>query len=207
VADDYLQEALQALAAVLDYVVTEAVGEDLAGERRDGDAGGLALEDVAEVLEVGIAPPHAAVSQLEGGDVGPADDLVVRVHAAAHAVGARIFDLEGHRVRSWGKVGEEGGEIRREEVKRGGRGGGGRMEDGGRMKATGEQACRAKIQRRWTTYLYLQEILGGAIDLLEALLARFGHGLHDCGYERRNALLVWGTIVAVSGRTREGGCG
>jgi hypothetical protein len=35
------------------------------------------------------------VSQLEGGDVGPADDLVVRVHAAAHAVRARILDLGG----------------------------------------------------------------------------------------------------------------
>lgn len=95
VADDDLQEALQALAAVLDHVVAEAVGEDLAGQRGDGDAGRLALEDVAEVLEVGIAPPHGAVSELEGGDVGAADDLVVRVHAAAHAVSARVLDLEG----------------------------------------------------------------------------------------------------------------
>jgi hypothetical protein len=35
------------------------------------------------------------VSQLEGGDVGSADDLVVRVHAAAHAVRTRILDLGG----------------------------------------------------------------------------------------------------------------
>lgn len=94
-ADDDLQEALQSLAAMLNHVVAEAVGEDLAGQRGDGDASGLALEDVAEVLEVRVAPAHAAVSQLEGGDVGPADDLVVRVHAAAHAVRARILDLGG----------------------------------------------------------------------------------------------------------------
>ena len=93
-ADDDLQESLEPLASVLNHVVAEAVGEDLAGQRGDSDAGGLALEDVAEILEVGIAPAHGAMSQLEGGDVGPADDLVVRVHAAAHAVGARVLDLE-----------------------------------------------------------------------------------------------------------------
>ena len=31
-------------------------------------------------------------------------------------------------------------------------------------------------------HLYLQEILRRAIDLLEALLARIWHCLHDCGY-------------------------
>ena len=91
--DDDLQEALQPLAAVLDDVVGEAVREDLARQRRDGDAGGLALEDVAEVLEVGVAPADGRGAQLEGGDVGAHDDLVRRVHVAACAVGLGVFDL------------------------------------------------------------------------------------------------------------------
>lgn len=94
VTNDYLQETLQSLTTVLDHIITEAISEDLARQRGDGDAGRLALEDVAEVLEVGVAPTDGAVSELEGGDVGAADDLVVGVHAAAHAVRAWILDLE-----------------------------------------------------------------------------------------------------------------
>lgn len=93
-SDDDLQEALQAVAAMLDDVVAEAVGKDLPRQRRDGHARALALEDVAEGFKVRVAPPHGAVLQLEGGDVGPADDLVVGVHVArAGAVGARVADL------------------------------------------------------------------------------------------------------------------
>ena len=92
-ADDDLEEALEALAAVLDDVVAEAVGEDLAGQGGDVDAGALALEDVAEVLEVGVAPAHGAVLELEGGDVGPAHDLVVGVHVARCAVRLWIANL------------------------------------------------------------------------------------------------------------------
>lgn len=92
-ADDDLEELLEALAAVLDDVVAEAVGEDLAGQGRDGDAGALALEDVAKVLKVAVAAAHRRLAQLERRDVGPAQDLVVRVHAAAHAVGSRVAHL------------------------------------------------------------------------------------------------------------------
>lgn len=92
-ADDDLQEALQALAAVLDDVVGEAVGEDLARQGGDGDAGGLALEDVAEGLEVRVAPAHRRLLELEGWDVGLHADLVGRVHAAAGAVGLGVADL------------------------------------------------------------------------------------------------------------------
>lgn len=67
---------------MLDDVVAEAVRKDLSRQRRDGDARALALQDVAEILKVGVASPHAAVLQLEGGDVGPADNLVVGVHGA-----------------------------------------------------------------------------------------------------------------------------
>lgn len=89
-----LQETLQTLAAVLDDVVAEAVRKDLAGQRGDGDARALALEDVAEVLEVGVAATHDRVLQLEGGDVGAADDLVRGVHVPGCAVGLGVADLE-----------------------------------------------------------------------------------------------------------------
>lgn len=87
---DNLEELLQAGSSVLDDIVAKAVGEDLARQRRDGHAGALALEDVAEVFKVGVPPAHAALAQLEGGDVGAAEDLVVGVHGPSHAVGSRI---------------------------------------------------------------------------------------------------------------------
>jgi hypothetical protein len=91
--DNNLEELLQSRPPPLDDVVAEAVGEDLTGQGRDGDAGGLALEDVAEVLEVGVAAADGALAQLEGRDVGAADNLVVGVHGAAHAVSSRIANL------------------------------------------------------------------------------------------------------------------
>lgn len=96
-ADDNLEELLEPRTATLDDVVAEAVGEDLAGERRDGDASALALENVAEVLKVGVATADAALAQLEGGDVGAAHDLVVGVHVATHAVGSGVANLDRRR--------------------------------------------------------------------------------------------------------------
>ena len=81
-AHDDLQEPLQTLAAVLYDVVAETICEHFPGERRNVHARALALEDIAEVLEVGVAAAHGAVLELEGGDVGPAHDLVVGVHVA-----------------------------------------------------------------------------------------------------------------------------
>lgn len=91
--DDDLEELFQTGATTLDDVVAEAVGEDLSGERRDSNPGALALEDVAEVLKVRVPTADAALAQLEGGDVCAAEDLVVGVHVAAHAVGSRVADL------------------------------------------------------------------------------------------------------------------
>lgn len=88
-----LQELLQALPPALDDIVAETVRKHLPRQRRDGDARALALEDVAEVLKVRVAAAHSALPQLEGRDVGPADDLVVGVHVAADAVCARVADL------------------------------------------------------------------------------------------------------------------
>lgn len=127
------QELLQAGAPALDDVVGEAVREDLAGERGDGDAGALALEDVAEVLEVAVAPAHAGLAQLEGRDVGPAHDLVVGVHVAR----------------------------------------------------------RAAVRPR-AAHLDLQEVLRRPVDLVEGLLARVRHRLHDRSLHRvRWALGRW----------------
>ena len=78
---------------MLDHVVTEPVCEHLAGQRGNGDAGGLALQDVAEVLEVGVPATDDAVFELEGGDVGAADNLVGGVHLAGCAVGLGVLDL------------------------------------------------------------------------------------------------------------------
>lgn len=92
-ADDYLEELLQSSPAALDDVVTEPVGEDLARQGGDGNPGGLALEDVAEVFKVGIPAADGALAQLESGDVCAANDLVVGIHGAAHAVSPRVANL------------------------------------------------------------------------------------------------------------------
>jgi len=88
-----LQESLQAFSPMLNHIITEAVCEDLAGQRWDSNARRLSLQDVAEILKVGIAAAHAAMSQLEGGDVRAAEDLVVCVHVAAHTVGSGVLHL------------------------------------------------------------------------------------------------------------------
>lgn len=120
-----LQKLLQPCPSPLNNIVAEAIRKDLAWKRGDGDPGALALEDVAEVLEVGVAAAHARLAQLEGGDVGAAQDLVVGVHVAADAVGAGVAHLD------------------------------------------------------------LKEVLGRAVDLVERLLARVGHGLEDGAVEAR----------------------
>lgn len=95
-----LQEPLQPFPAVLNHVVAEPVGEHLARQRRDGDARALALEDVPEVLEIRVAAAHDRVLQLEGGDVGAADDLVRGVHVARCPVCLGVADLL-HMNKKW----------------------------------------------------------------------------------------------------------
>lgn len=97
-ADDDPQKLLEPGPPALDDVVAEAVGKDLAGQGRDGDTGRLALEYVAKVLKVRVPAMDGTLAQLEGRDVGPADDLVVGVHVAADAVGARVAHLDLEKV-------------------------------------------------------------------------------------------------------------
>lgn len=92
-SSDDLEEALQTLTTVLDDVVAESVGENLSGERGDRDARALALQDIAEILEIGVPAAHDGVFQFEGGDVGSAHNLVRRVHVARCAVSLRVADF------------------------------------------------------------------------------------------------------------------
>ena len=79
---DNLQEPLQSLTPMLDDIVAKPICKHLPRQRGDGDARALALEDIAEVLKVGVATAHDRVFQFEGGDVGSADELVGSVHIA-----------------------------------------------------------------------------------------------------------------------------
>jgi hypothetical protein len=78
---------------VFDNIVAEAIREDLARQRRNCHTCRFSLQDIAEVLEIGIAPTNRAMAELEGGNVGAADDLIVGVHTSAHAVSTRVLDL------------------------------------------------------------------------------------------------------------------
>lgn len=69
-ARDNLQEAFKPLPPCLDHLVREAALKHLAWELGDVDAGGLALEDVAERLKVRVPPPDGRVAHPERGDVG-----------------------------------------------------------------------------------------------------------------------------------------
>ena len=78
---------------MLNHIVTKPICKNLARQRWDRNARRFPLEDIAEVLEIRVPPTHAAVAELERGDVGATEDLVVGVHVAAHAVGAGVLDL------------------------------------------------------------------------------------------------------------------
>lgn len=69
-ADDDLEEALQPPPPLLDHAVVEAVQVDLARQRRDADARRLALQEVTEDFEVGVAPADLRAAEFEGWDVG-----------------------------------------------------------------------------------------------------------------------------------------
>ena len=64
------QKPLQTPPPLLNDTVVKAVQVHFARERRDRDARGLALQQVAEDFEVGVAPPDFGAAQLEGRDVG-----------------------------------------------------------------------------------------------------------------------------------------
>ena len=92
-SNNNLQETLQSLTSVFDHIVAEPVGEHLARQRRNGNPRAFPLEDVPEVLEVRVAAANDRVLELEGGNVGAADDLVGGVHVAGSAMSLGVADL------------------------------------------------------------------------------------------------------------------
>jgi len=92
-SDHNLQEPLKTLPPMLNHIITETVRKYLARQRWNRNARTLPLEDVTEVFEVRVPSAHDAMVELEGGDIGSADDLVVGVHVAAHAVRAWVLYL------------------------------------------------------------------------------------------------------------------
>ena len=78
-SDNDLEESLQPFPTLLNDGIVKLVEVHLAGQRRNGDAGTLALEDVAEVFKVRVTAAHAAVAQLERGNVRAQSDLIGRV--------------------------------------------------------------------------------------------------------------------------------
>lgn len=102
--DDDLQKPLETPPALLDHRVVEAVQVDFARERRDANAGGFALEEVAEDFEVRVPTADFGAPEFEGGDVGGQADEVGRVAGGGGGgwlVGLRVGDLLG--------VGQRGG--------------------------------------------------------------------------------------------------
>jgi hypothetical protein len=73
-SDNYLQKSLKSLPPVLDDIIGEPVREHLSRQRRDCDAGGLALEDIAEVFEVAVSPADAGELELCGKDISTQHD-------------------------------------------------------------------------------------------------------------------------------------
>ena len=78
---------------MLDDVVTESIGENLAWQGWYGNSCTLSFQDITEVLEVRISAPDGAVLEFEGGDVCSADNLVVCVHTSGRPVCLRILHL------------------------------------------------------------------------------------------------------------------
>lgn len=92
-SSDDLKESLETFAAVLNHVIAESVGKDLARQRGYRNARTLALQNITEVLEIRVPATHDRVFQFEGGDIGSAHDLVRRVHVSRGAMGLGIADL------------------------------------------------------------------------------------------------------------------
>ena len=78
--DHNLQEPLQSLSPMFYHVIAESVCKDLAGQRRNCHSGTFSLQDVTKIFEVRIATADSAVFELEGRDIGSADDLIIGIH-------------------------------------------------------------------------------------------------------------------------------
>lgn len=69
VSSNDIQEPLQPLAASLNYLVGEAVGENLSRKGWNVNPCRLALKNIAECLKVGVAPTHKGMAQFKSRDI------------------------------------------------------------------------------------------------------------------------------------------
>lgn len=100
---DDLQKPLQPPTPLLNHRVVETVQVDFPRQRRDADAGGFALEEVAEDFEVRVSTADFGAPEFEGGDVGREADEVGGVaggRGGGWLVGLRVGDLIGSVIRS-----------------------------------------------------------------------------------------------------------
>lgn len=75
-SNNNLQEALQAPPPLFDHAVVEAVEVDFTRQCGNGDTRALALKQIPEDLEVGVAAAHFGTTQFESGNVGREADQV-----------------------------------------------------------------------------------------------------------------------------------
>lgn len=145
---------------MLNHIIRESIRKHLSWKWWDGDACGLALKDVPEVLEVGVASANLGLGDVEEGHVGATFNFVgcVLWDAGFGRMGYWIFDLAAPLVNV--VLGEEWKGVKKEKS--------GQTQSG----------KRSKIE---VAYLNLKEVLWLAVDLLKGLLARIWHGLHCDG--------------------------
>ena len=96
-SDHNLQKPLQSLSPMLYHVIAESVCKDLTGQRRNRHSGTFSLQDVTKIFEVRIATADSAVFELEGRNIGSADNLVISIHVTGCAVSLRVFNLDHRR--------------------------------------------------------------------------------------------------------------
>lgn len=92
-SDDNLQKPLQPPPPILNDTIIKAIDIHLPRQRRNTDAGRLALEEIAKDLKIRVSPSHFGATQFEGGDVGGEADKVGGVAAVGRRGG-----LDGQRV-------------------------------------------------------------------------------------------------------------
>lgn len=69
-SNNNLQEALQSSPPFFDHAIVEPVEVNFTRQCGNGNTGALALEQITEDLEVGVAATHFGTAQLESGNVG-----------------------------------------------------------------------------------------------------------------------------------------
>lgn len=78
---------------MLNYIVGEPIREDLSRKWWDSYSSRLALQEIAESLEIRVATTDDRGAESERGNVGSAFNRIVCVHVATYTVRAGRLDL------------------------------------------------------------------------------------------------------------------